>query len=76
MSLTVDRLRFRYGSEGFALSLPYLEIQPGESVALIQLGEQMTLSLLSQPRSLIPAITQVLLHGRVISLALLRLAMG
>lgn len=35
MSLTVDRLRFRYGSEGFALSLPYLEIQPGESVALI-----------------------------------------
>lgn len=35
MALELDDLRFAYGAEGFALSLPKLEIHPGESVALV-----------------------------------------
>jgi ABC-type lipoprotein export system ATPase subunit len=35
MSLALDNLLFSYGSKGFTLRLPQLEILPGESVALI-----------------------------------------
>ncbi len=35
MALELAGLRFAYRGEGFTLNLPYLEIQPGESVALV-----------------------------------------
>ena len=35
MALELEGVRFGYGSEGFRLSLPVLQIQPGESIALV-----------------------------------------
>jgi putative ABC transport system ATP-binding protein len=35
VALELKNLRFGYGQKGFALSLPTLQIQPGESVALV-----------------------------------------
>ena len=35
MALVLDGVHFAYGERGFALSVPQLEIRPGESVALV-----------------------------------------
>jgi putative ABC transport system ATP-binding protein len=35
MALLMEGVQFAYGDRGFALSVPRLEIQPGESVALV-----------------------------------------
>lgn len=35
MALVLEGVHFAYGERGFALSVPQLEIQPGESVALV-----------------------------------------
>ncbi len=68
MSLALDNLRFSYGGEGFSLSLPQLEILPGESVALIGPSGSGKTTLLNLVAGILePDDGRITLNGEIIS---------
>ena len=68
MSLALDNLLFSYGSEGFTLRLPQLEILPGESVALIGPSGSGKTTLLNLVAGILnPEEGRIALHGEIVS---------
>ena len=68
MSLALDNLLFSYGSKGFTLRLPQLEILPGESVALIGPSGSGKTTLLNLVAGILnPEEGRIALHGEIVS---------
>ncbi len=68
MALTLRDLQFTYGSPGFALDLPLLELQPGESVALTGPSGSGKTTLLNLVAGIMaPTRGSITLEGEVIS---------
>ena len=68
MSLALDNLLFSYGSEGFTLRLPRLEILPGESVALIGPGGSGKTTLINLVAGILnPEEGRIALNGEIVS---------
>jgi len=68
MSLEIEGLRFSYDGDGFVLSLPYLKILPGESVALVGPSGSGKTTLLNLVAGILsPELGSISVDGRVIT---------
>jgi putative ABC transport system ATP-binding protein len=68
MSLALNNLLFSYGSKGFTLRLPQLEILPGESVALIGPSGSGKTTLLNLVAGILnPEEGRIALNGEIVS---------